>query len=116
MSVWVYCQGIQGRRNLLISLVGPSGRAWGGMVVSDRNRREPLLVTNNRAPQTGARYCPNLVAAESRLDRLINTSHQILMDGPSYRPRKRPEPPSPDADHPSSYAPPGSPEPSVRSP
>ncbi|MCD2115151.1 hypothetical protein LQ384_29230, partial [Rhodococcus rhodochrous] len=24
------------------------------------------------------------------LDRLINTSHQILMDGPSYRPRKRP--------------------------
>jgi DNA replication protein DnaC len=27
---------------------------------------------------------------ESLLDRLINTSHQILMDGPSYRPRKRP--------------------------
>jgi len=26
------------------------------------------------------------------LDRLINTSHQILMDGPSYRPRKRPRP------------------------
>lgn len=24
------------------------------------------------------------------LDRLINTSHQVLMDGPSYRPRKRP--------------------------
>jgi DNA replication protein DnaC len=30
------------------------------------------------------------VVAESLLDRLINTSHQILMDGPSYRPRKRP--------------------------
>ncbi|RYE41365.1 MAG: ATP-binding protein, partial [Hyphomicrobiales bacterium] len=28
--------------------------------------------------------------AESLLDRLINTSHQTLMDGPSYRPRKRP--------------------------
>jgi DNA replication protein DnaC len=33
---------------------------------------------------------PNPVVAESLLDRLINTSHQILMDGPSYRPRKRP--------------------------
>jgi len=33
---------------------------------------------------------PNPVVAESLLDRLINTSHQIFMDGPSYRPRKRP--------------------------
>ena len=33
---------------------------------------------------------PNPVVAESLLDRLINTSHQTLMDGPSYRPRKRP--------------------------
>ncbi|KZS63605.1 hypothetical protein A4G27_27685 [Mycobacterium kansasii] len=33
---------------------------------------------------------PNPVVAESLLDRLINTSHQVLMDGPSYRPRKRP--------------------------
>jgi DNA replication protein DnaC len=34
---------------------------------------------------------PNpVVAAESLLDRLIITSHQVLMDGPSYRPSKRP--------------------------
>jgi DNA replication protein DnaC len=33
---------------------------------------------------------PNPVVAESLLDRLINTSHVVLMDGPSYRPRKRP--------------------------
>ncbi|MFC9768672.1 ATP-binding protein, partial [Rhodococcus jostii] len=33
---------------------------------------------------------PNPVVAESLLDRLINTSHQTLTDGPSYRPRKRP--------------------------
>ena len=26
--------------------------------------------------------------SESPLDRLINTSHQIVMDGPSYRPGK----------------------------
>jgi DNA replication protein DnaC len=28
---------------------------------------------------------PNPVVAESLLDRLINTSHQVLVDGPSYR-------------------------------
>ena len=33
---------------------------------------------------------PNPVVAESLLDRLIITSRQVLMDGPSYRPWKRP--------------------------
>jgi len=33
---------------------------------------------------------PNPVVAESLLDRLINNSHQLLMNGASYRPRKRP--------------------------
>jgi hypothetical protein len=28
--------------------------------------------------------------AESLLDRLINTSHQIFMNGPSYRPNNKP--------------------------
>ncbi|MDQ0305570.1 DNA replication protein DnaC [Kitasatospora herbaricolor] len=25
------------------------------------------------------------------MDRLINTSHQVIMNGPSYRPNKRPK-------------------------
>jgi hypothetical protein len=33
---------------------------------------------------------PNPVVAESLLDRVINHSHQVFMNGPSYRPRKRP--------------------------
>ena len=32
----------------------------------------------------------NPVVAESLLDRLINNSHQLLMNGASYRPRTRP--------------------------
>lgn len=31
------------------------------------------------------------VVAESLLDRLINTSQQVVMSGPSYRPNKRPK-------------------------
>ena len=51
-----------------------------------------LILTSNRAPTDWYALFPNPVVAESLLDRLINTSHQILMDGPSYRPRKRPRP------------------------
>jgi DNA replication protein DnaC len=49
-----------------------------------------LILTSNRAPKDWYPLFPNPVVAESLLDRLINTSHQVLMDGPSYRPRKRP--------------------------
>jgi DNA replication protein DnaC len=56
-----------------------------------RPRRWPrLILTSNRAPKDWYPLFPNPVVAESLLDRLINTSHQVLMDGPSYRPRKRP--------------------------
>ncbi len=60
-------------------------------LVSDRAiTAKPLILTSNRAPKDWYPLFPNPVVAESLLDRLINTSHQILMDGPSYRPRKRP--------------------------
>ena len=60
-------------------------------LISDRAvNGKPLVLTSNRAPKDWYGLFPNPVVAESLLDRLINTSHQILMDGPSYRPRKRP--------------------------
>jgi predicted ATPase len=49
-----------------------------------------LVLTSNRAPQDWYPLFPNPVVAESLLDRLINNSHQVFMNGPSYRPRKRP--------------------------
>lgn len=49
-----------------------------------------VILTSNRAPTDWYPLFPNPVVAESLLDRLINTSHQIFMNGPSYRPNKRP--------------------------
>lgn len=49
-----------------------------------------MILTANRAPVDWYPLFPNPVVAESLLDRLINTSHQIFMNGPSYRPNKRP--------------------------
>jgi DNA replication protein DnaC len=49
-----------------------------------------LVITANRAPVDWYPLFPNPVVAESLLDKLINTSHQVFMNGPSYRPNKRP--------------------------
>jgi DNA replication protein DnaC len=54
------------------------------------------IFTANRAPADWYPLFPNPVVAESLLDRLVNNSHVLLMDGPSYRPRKRPQRVSPD--------------------
>ncbi len=63
-------------------------------LVSDRAiATKPLIPTSNRAPKDWYPLFPNPVVAESLLDRLINTSHQVLMDGPSYGPGNDPAPP-----------------------
>lgn len=60
-------------------------------LVSERARvGRSLAITSNRSPVDWYPLFPNPVVAESLLDRLINTSHQIFMNGPSYRPRKSP--------------------------
>jgi DNA replication protein DnaC len=60
-------------------------------LVNERARAgRPLIITSNRSPVDWYPLFPNPVVAESLLDRLINTSHQIFMNGPSYRPNKRP--------------------------
>lgn len=52
----------------------------------------PMILTSNRKPTDWYPLFPNPVIAESLLDRLINASHALLVDGPSYRPHKRPRP------------------------
>ncbi len=60
-------------------------------LISDRAQHSrSLITTSNRSPVDWYALFPNPVVAESLLDRLINTSHQVFMNGPSYRPNKRP--------------------------
>jgi DNA replication protein DnaC len=49
-----------------------------------------LVLTSNRSPADWYSLFPNAVVGESVLDRVINSSHHLLMDGKSYRPRHRP--------------------------
>jgi len=69
-------------------------------LISERTGRS-LILTSNRSPADWYPLFPNPVVAESLLDRLINTSHQVLMTGPSYRPPQtaRPHPPGHEERH-----------------
>jgi len=60
-------------------------------LISERaGAHRSLILTANRSPVDWYPLFPNPVVAESLLDRLINTSHQAFMNGPSYRPNRRP--------------------------
>lgn len=60
-------------------------------LVSERSTADrSMILTSNRSPIDWYQLFPNPVVAESLLDRLINTSHQVFMNGPSYRASKRP--------------------------
>jgi DNA replication protein DnaC len=49
-----------------------------------------LVLTSNRSPADWYPLFPNAVVGESVLDRVINSSYHLLMDGQSYRPNRRP--------------------------
>jgi DNA replication protein DnaC len=61
-------------------------------LLSERAGRpgKSLILTSNRGPADWYPLFPNPVVGESILDRVINTSHHLLLDGKSYRPRRRP--------------------------
>ena len=54
-------------------------------------RRGSTIVTSNRPPAEWYALFPNAVLAEGALDRLINASHHVTLEGKSYRPRQRPD-------------------------
>lgn len=60
-------------------------------LISERVRRGSTIVTSNRPPAEWYALFPNAVLAEGALDRLINASHHVTVEGRSYRPRQRPD-------------------------
>jgi DNA replication protein DnaC len=59
-------------------------------LVRERDRHGSMIVVSNRAPVDWYSLFPSPVLAEGTLDRLINSSHHVVMAGRSYRPLRRP--------------------------
>lgn len=60
-------------------------------LVGERHRHLSTMIASNRAPQDWYALFPNPVLAEGALDRLINRSHNLVLEGRSYRPLLRPD-------------------------
>lgn len=60
-------------------------------LVSERHRGSSMIIASNRSAQDWYPLFPNPVLAEGALDRLINCSHHLVLEGRSYRPRLRPD-------------------------
>lgn len=59
-------------------------------LICERYRSGSMIVASNRDPRDWYKLFPNPVLAEGALDRLINSSHYLLLTGRSYRPVYRP--------------------------
>lgn len=71
------------------------------LVCERASAKRSMILTSNRAPADWYALFPNPVVAEGALDRLVNSSHHVLMDGRSYRPNKRPGQPQKAGEQPS---------------
>lgn len=60
-------------------------------LIGKRHRNLSSMIASNRAPQDWYPLFPNPVLAEAALDRLINRSHHLVLEGRSYRPLLRPD-------------------------
>ena len=60
-------------------------------LIGERHRSLSTMIASNRAPQDWYPLFPNPVLAEATLDRLINQSHHVVLEGRSYRPLLRPD-------------------------
>ena len=60
-------------------------------LVCQRDQRKSWILVSNQLPQDWHPLFPNPVLAEGILDRLVNSSYHVVLQGKSYRSRRRPE-------------------------
>ena len=59
-------------------------------LITERAGRSLILTANRGTVPTGIRCSPTPSSPNPSWTGSINTSHQVFMNGPSYRPHKRP--------------------------
>lgn len=71
-------------------------------LVVTRHQRSATIVTSNRGPDEWLTVMTDAMLAESAIDRLTSTAHELIVEGPSYRQRQKPSVDSlpSSADHP----------------
>jgi DNA replication protein DnaC len=59
-------------------------------IVVERHHKAATVVTSNREPNEWLALMADPLLAQSAVDRLVSTSHELVIEGDSYRRRQRP--------------------------
>jgi DNA replication protein DnaC len=59
-------------------------------LVVERHQKVSTVVTSNRGPDEWLGLMADVLLAQSAVDRLTSTAHELVVDGESYRRRQRP--------------------------
>jgi DNA replication protein DnaC len=65
-------------------------------VIVERHRQTATIVTSNREPVEWLGLMADALLAQSAIDRLQSSAHELVLEGESYRRRQKPAPGDPD--------------------
>ena len=60
-------------------------------LVVERHRKASTLITSNREPAEWLALMAEPLLAQSAVDRLVSSAHELVVEGPSYRQRQKPQ-------------------------
>jgi DNA replication protein DnaC len=59
-------------------------------LIVERHRKAATLITSNREPGEWLAMMADPLLAQSAVDRLVSTAHELVIEGDSYRRRQKP--------------------------
>jgi hypothetical protein len=63
---------------------------WDNGLIVERHRKAATVLTSNREPNEWLALMADPLLAQSAVDRLVSTCHELVVEGDSYRRRQRP--------------------------
>ena len=70
--------------------LGPTETADFYQLCAERHQRASTVVTSNRTPEEWLSMMADPLLAQSAVDRLVSTAHELIIEGESYRRRQKP--------------------------
>jgi DNA replication protein DnaC len=59
-------------------------------LIVERHRKKATIITSNREPSEWLAMMTDPLLAQSAVDRLVSTAHELIIEGDSYRRRQKP--------------------------
>jgi hypothetical protein len=95
-ALWIALHAVRHRSNWMILHCSPSPPAQTTdfyEIITERHRKASTVATSNRDASEWLPLMADPLLAQSAIDRLTSTCHELIVEGDSYRRCQRPAPP-----------------------